>query len=429
MSKLHFETIQVHAGRVIDKQTGSCATPIHQTASFVFRGTEHASQLFQLKEEGYIYSRMSNPTEDVFEKRIAALENGTAAVAVSSGLSAQFITIQNIAACGDNIVASPSLYGGSYAQFKSSFAKFGIEFRFSDKNNYEQLIDNKTKALYIETLGNSDFYIPDFELLADICSKHSIPLIVDNTFGCCGYLFRPIDYGANIVVQSATKWIGGHGNSIAGVLVDGGNFNWANGKFPSFTEPCDSYHGLRFWDAFGPESASGNTAFAVKARVVGLRDWGCCLSPFNAFLLLQGVETLSLRCERMMSNATELAHWLQRHPKVESVNYPGLEDNVNRANAIKYFGGKGFGSVLTFCVKGDKSATAKFVERLQLITHLVNVGDNKTLISHSASTTHGQLSKAALKAAGIGENMLRLSSGIEHIDDIKADIEQAIKIL
>lgn len=270
-------------------------------------------------------------------------------------------------------------------------------------------------------MGNSDFYIPDFERLVEIAAKHKIPLIVDNTFAGAGYLFRPIEYGANVVTEAATKWIGGHGNSIAGVITDGGNFDWSSGRFPAFTEPCESYHGLKFYEAFG------NTAFITRARVLGLRDWGCCLSPTNAFLLIEGVETLSLRLERMMQNTNELAQWLQKHPNVESVNYPGLKGNPNHEAAKKYFKDKGYGSVLTFCVKGDKSYTAKFVERLQLITHLVNVGDNKTLISHSASTTHGQLSKEALAAAGIGENMLRLSVGIEHIDDIKADIDQAFK--
>src|SRR5574344_35113 len=431
MKKLHFETIQTHAGCYSDSH-GSCVTPIHQTASFIFKNTSQAADLFQLKEEGHIYSRMSNPTTEVFEKRMAALEKGTAALAVSSGLASQFIAIQNIAQYGDNIVSSSSLYGGSYAQFKNSFKKFGIEFRFADKrkyNSYTELIDKKTKAIFVETIRNSDFYIPDFDILVETCHKHKIPLIVDNTFGCGGYLFKPVEVGANVTTHAATKWIGGHGNSIAGVIVDGGNFNWGSGKFDSFTEPSESYHGLKFWEAFGEKPNSANIAFAIRARVEGLRDWGCCLSPFNAFLLLQGIETLSLRCERMFANANEVAGWLEKHPKVESVNYPGLKENKNHSNAIKYFKDKGFGSVLTFSVKGDKASTAKFVEHLQLITHLVNVGDNKTLISHSASTTHGQLSADALAAAGIGENMLRLSVGIEHIEDIKADLDQALKTL
>lgn len=430
-NNLHFDTLQVHAGRYID-QNGTCTTPIHQTSSFIFKSTDNASNLFQLKEEGHIYTRMSNPTTDVFEKRIAALEGGTGALALSSGQASQFITIQNIASCGDNIISSPSLYGGSYNQFKISFANFGIEVRLADKKNlasFETLIDNKTKAIFVESIGNSDFFIPDFEFLSDIARKHRIPLIVDNTFCGGGYLFRPFEWGANVVTHAATKWIGGHGNSIAGIVVDGGNFDWSSGRFPQFTTPCESYHGLKFWDSFGNNNGSNNCAFIIRARVLGLRDWGCCLSPFNSFLLLQGVETLSLRMERMLSNSFELAEWLSLHPKVESVNYPGLKDNPNHANALKYFGGKGFGGVLSFCIKGDKKATARFVEALELITHLVNVGDNKTLISHSASTTHGQLDSKALAAAGIGENMLRLSVGIENVNDIKADIEQAFKVL
>jgi len=429
MNNTHFETLQVHAGHTPDPTHGSCVTPIHQTASFVFNSVEHAAKLFALEEAGYIYTRLSNPTTDVLEKRIAALEGGTAAVAVSSGHAAQFLAIQNIAESGDNVVSSSSLYGGTYNQFKVSFNRLGIDFRFAKKGSaeeYEKLIDKRTKALYVETIGNSDFYIPDFEQLAELSKKFKIPLIFDNTFGGAGYLFRPIEWGANVITNSATKWIGGHGNSIAGVLVDCGNFDWSSGKFPRFTEPSESYHGLKFWETFGEGSPSGNIAFAVKARVEGLRDWGCCLSPFNAFLLLQGVETLSLRMERILSNALELAEWLNAHPKVESVNYPGLKDNPNHALAKKYLKG-GFGGVLSFCIKGDRGQTAKFVDSLSLITHLVNVGDNKTLISHSASTTHSQLSAEALEAAGLKTNMLRISVGIEHIDDIKADLEESLK--
>ncbi len=422
MNYTHFDTLQVHAGHTPDPSQGSCVTPIHQTASFVFNSVEHGAKLFALEQAGNIYTRLSNPTTDVFEKRIAALEGGSAAVAVSSGMAAQFIAIQNIAEQGDNIVSSSALYGGTYNQFETSFRRLGIEFRFTKKGSaeeFESLIDNRTKAIYLESIGNSDFFIPDFEKVAEVCRKHSIPLIVDNTFGGAGFLCRPIELGANVVVQSATKWIGGHGNSLGGVVVDGGNFDWGSGKFPRFTEPCESYHGLVFCNSFG------NAAFATRARVEGLRDWGCALSPFNAFLLLQGVETLSLRMGRILENALELAEWLSAHPKVESVNYPGLKDNPNHANAKKYLRG-GFGGVLSFCIKGDKSQTAKFVEALTLVTHLVNVGDNKTLITHSASTTHAQLSPEALEAAGLKANMLRLSIGIEHIDDIKADIDQAL---
>lgn len=418
----NFETLQIHAGRYKD-QFGASATPIHQTVAYEFHDVKYAADLFQLDVEGHIYTRLSNPTTDVLEKRIAALEGGTAAVAVSAGQAAQFLTFQNIAGEGDNIVTSSSLYGGSFNQFRVSFKNLGLDFRFAkgkDVSDYEALIDDRTKALFVETIGNSDFYIPDFEALADLCQKRGIPLIVDNTFGAGGYLFRPFDYGANIITHAATKWIGGHGNSIAGITVDGGNFNWANGKFPQFTEPCDSYNGQIFWEKFG------NTAFAVRARTMGLRDWGCCLSPINAFLLLQGVETLSLRVDRMIDNTNALVEWLLKHPKIESVNYPGLKDSPYYEMGKRYLK-KGCGSVFTFSVKGDKSSTVAFVERLELISHLTNVGDNKSVISHPASTTHGQLSDSALRAAGIGANTLRLSVGTEHVEDLKTDIEEALR--
>jgi O-acetylhomoserine (thiol)-lyase len=358
------------------------------------------------------------------EKRIAALEGGIAAVAVASGQSAHFLTFNNLAGVGDNIISSPSLYGGSYNQLKVNFAKLGVGVKFAKKDteSVHQLIDEKTKAIFTETMGNSDFYIPDFEQLAEIAHEYNIPLIVDNTFGGAGYLFKPKDYGANIITHAATKWIGGHGNSIGGVIVDAGNFNWANGNFPEYTNPCVAYHGLVFWDEFK------EAAFAVSIRALGLRTWGCALSPMNAFLLLQGVETLSLRMDRMLENTVELAHWLQAHPKVESVHYPGLKSHPSHLMAKKYFK-KGFGGVLSFCVKGDRASTAKMVEKLELIIHLVNVGDNKTLISHPASTTHSQLSQQALEAAGITENTLRLAVGIEHIDDLKQDLNKALNQL
>lgn len=432
MSKYNnFETLQVHAGRSADPVQGTVTTPIHQTNSFVFNSTEHAAKLFGLQEFGNIYTRLGNPTTDVFEQRIAALEGGTAALATSSGQAAQFIAIQNIASAGENIVSSASLYGGSYNQFKVSFARLGIEFRFAKGGKieeFEKLIDAKTKGIYLETIGNSDFLVPDFELFVALTNKHNIPLIFDNTFGAGGYLFRPIEWGANVVVESASKWIGGHGNSIAGVVVDGGNFNWANGKFSQFTEPSESYHGLSFWNAFGADSPFGNIAFALRARAEGLREWGCTLSPFNSFLLLQGVETLSLRVDRISANALELAEWLQSHPKVSQVNYPGLKENPNYANAQKYFK-RGFGGVLSFDLKGGKQEVSKFVESLKLISHLVNVGDNKTLISNSATTTHAQLSESELAALGIKPNTLRISVGIEHIEDIKADLESSFKLI
>lgn len=427
----NFETLQVHAGRAADPVQGTVTTPIHQTNSFVFNSTSHAAKLFALEEFGNIYTRLGNPTTDVFEKRVAALEGGTASLATSSGQAAQFIAIQNLASAGDNIVSSGSLYGGSYNQFKVSFARLGIEFRFTNDGSpesFEKLIDSKTKGIYFETIGNSDFYVPDFEKFVELSSKYKIPLIVDNTFGAGGYLFRPIEWGANVVVESASKWIGGHGNSIAGVITDGGNFNWSNGNFPQFTNPSESYHGLRFWDSFGDGSATGNIAFALRARAEGLREWGCTLSPFNAFLLLQGIETLSLRVDRICSNALELAEWLSRHPRVGCVKYPGLKENPNYKNATRYFK-RGFGGVLSFDLKGSREDVSKFVENLELISHLVNVGDNKTLISNSATTTHAQLSDNELSALGIKPTTLRISAGIEHIEDIKADLEAAFKLL
>ena len=427
-SNYHFETLQLHAGQEVDPTTNSRAVPIYQTTSYVFNNSEHAANLFGLKEFGNIYTRIMNPTTDVFEKRIAALEGGVAALAVSSGQAAQFLAITNIAQRGDNIVSTSYLYGGTYNQFKVQFKRLGITVKFVDGDNplaFEQQIDENTKALYIETIGNPRFNIPDFEAIASVAKKHNIPLIVDNTFGAGGYLFRPIEHGANIVVESATKWIGGHGTSIGGVIVDAGNFNWANGKFPQFTEPSEGYHGLKFWDVFGTPGPFGNIAFIIRARVEGLRDYGTSLSPFNAFQLIQGLETLSLRVQRTVDNALQLAQWLQSHPKVESVNYPGLPDNPYHHLAKKYLK-NGFGGVLSFKVKAGKEAADKVINNLQLISHLANVGDAKTLIIHPASTTHEQLSAEEQIKAGVAPGVLRLSAGIEHISDIKADLEQAL---
>ncbi|MDP3452191.1 MAG: aminotransferase class I/II-fold pyridoxal phosphate-dependent enzyme [Bacteroidales bacterium] len=426
MTNNHFDTLQVHAGRVISPN-GPCTTPIVQTSAFHFDSAAQAANLFSLKEFGNIYTRLSNPTTDVLEQRVAALEGGAAAVATSSGQAAQFLAIQNIAGEGDNIISSSSLYGGTYNQFKISFTRLGIESRFApvnDSSAFEARIDNRTKAIYIESISNSNFYIPDFEEFEKISKKYGVPIIVDNTFGAGGYLCRPIELGAAIVTHSATKWIGGHGNSLAGIVVDSGKFRWDNGRFPYFTNPSESYHGVSFWESFGEGSATGNIAFAVKARTEGLRDWGCCLSPFNAFLILTGVETLSLRVERVVNNALELAKWLRAHPKVESVNYPGLIDNPNHERAKRYLT-NGFGGVLSFAIKGSKEQASQVVTRLTLISHLTNVGDNKTLISHSASTTHSQMTPRELQVAGIGESSLRVSLGIEHIEDIKRDLESA----
>jgi O-acetylhomoserine (thiol)-lyase len=368
-----------------------------------------------------------NPTTDVFEKRIAALEGGVAALAVSSGQAAQFIALNNILQAGDNFVTSSYLYGGSYNQFKVAFKRLGIEARFAkgdDSQSIESLINEKTKAIYVESIGNPSFSIPDFEKISEVAKKHDLPLIVDNTFGAAGYLFRPLEHGANIVVQSATKWIGGHGTSIGGVIVDGGNYNWGNGKFPQFTEPSEGYHGLVFNSVFGIGGPFGNIQFIIRARVEGLRDFGPSQSPFNSFLLLQGIETLSLRVQRHVDNALELAKWLESHPQVDRVVYPGLSSSPNHALAKKYLK-NGFGAVLSFEIKGGKDAAIKFVDNLKLISHLANVGDTKTLIIQPSATTHQQLSDAEQIAAGVNPASLRVSVGIEHIDDIKADLEQA----
>jgi O-acetylhomoserine (thiol)-lyase len=374
-----------------------------------------------------------NPTTDVFEKRVAALEGGVSAVATSSGIAAQFLALTTLLQTGENFVSTSFVYGGTFNQFNVTFKKLGIDARFAngdEPSSFEALIDDKTKALYLETIGNPEFNIPDFEAIAKIAQKHHIPLIVDNTFGAGGAIAQPIKHGANIVTSSATKWIGGHGNSIGGILVDAGNFNWANGKFPGFTEPSEGYHGLKFWEVFGEGNALGlpNVAFAIKARVEGLRDFGQALSPFNSFLLLQGLETLSLRTERHSDNALKLAHYLNEHPKVDYVNYPGLESSPYHENAKKYLQ-RGFGAVLSFKLKGTLEEADQLVDSLQLIIHTANVGDAKTLIIHPASTTHQQLDEEEQKASGVFPGLLRISVGIEHIDDIINDLDQALSNL
>jgi O-acetylhomoserine/O-acetylserine sulfhydrylase len=431
MSKenLKFETLQLHAGQEVDPTTGSRAVPIYQTTSYVFNSSEHGANLFALKEFGNIYTRLMNPTTDVFEKRVAALEGGVAGLAVASGQAAQFIALNNILQVGDNFVSSSFLYGGSYNQFKVAFKRLGVEARFGngdDPESFEKLIDDKTKALYLETIGNPGFNVPDFEKIAALAKKYDLPLIVDNTFGAAGYLFRPLEHGAHVVVQSSTKWIGGHGTSIGGVIVDGGNYNWGNGKFPQFTEPSEGYHGLVFNDVFGAGGPFGNIQFIIRARVEGLRDFGPAQSPFNSFLLLQGLETLSLRVQRHVDNALELAKWLEAHPQVDKVNYPGLESSPYHANAKKYLR-NGFGAVLSFELKSGKEAAIKFVDSLKLISHLANMGDAKTLIIQPAATTHQQLSDEEQLAAGVTPGQLRIAVGIEHIDDIKADLELAFE--
>lgn len=432
MKNLHFDTLQVHAGQQPDPIEGTRVTPIHQSTAFVFKNAEHGANLFGLREFGNIYTRLQNPTTDVFEKRMAALEKGVAALATGSGQSAEFIVINNLAKAGDNIVTSPYLYGGTYNLFKVSLARLGIDFRFAEDDSadkLEALIDENTKAIYLEMIGNPEYNIPDFESIIAMARKHDIPVIVDNTFAQGGYLFNPIEWGANIVIHSATKWIGGHGTSMGGIIIDGGNYNWGNGKYPEFSEPSEGYHGLNFWDTFGDKSPFGNIAFAIRCRVEGLRDFGPAISPFNSFMMLQGLETLSLRSERINSNALEIAKWLEAHPKVESVNYPGLESNKYHSLAKKYLKNKGFGGVLSFFIKGDEKQAATVIDNLTWISHVANVGDAKTLIIHPATTTHEQLSKEAQLAAGVYPNMLRLSLGIEHIDDIKAELEQALSNL
>ena len=424
-----YETLQLHAGHTPDAETNSRAVPIYATTSFTFNDAEHGANLFALKEFGNIYTRIMNPTTDVFEKRVAALEGGVAALATSSGQAAQLLAITNIAAAGDNIVAASYLYGGTYNQFKVSLPRLGIKVKFAngdDADSIDRLIDDKTKAIYVETIGNPRFNVPDFEQLARVAEKHGVPLIVDNTFGAAGYLCRPIDYGANIVVESATKWIGGHGTTIGGVIVDAGNFPWDNGKFPVFTEPSPGYHGLKFWEVFGPEGVLGvNVAFIIRARVEGLRDFGPCQNPFGSFLLLQGLETLSLRVQRSCDNALELAQWLQNHDEVGWVSYAGLQDHPYYNNAQKYLR-NGSGAVLSFGIKGGPEAGQRFINSLQLVSHLANVGDAKTLAIHPASTTHQQLSEEEQRASGVSPDLIRVSVGIEHIEDIKGDIDQAL---
>jgi len=426
--KPRFETLQVHAGQEPAPGTNARAVPIYQTTSYTFDSAEHGANLFALKEFGNIYTRIMNPTTDVFEKRIAALEGGVAALATSSGQAAQFLAIANIAQAGDNIVSTSMLYGGTYNQFKVTLPRLGIGVKLVDGDDAGLLaksIDGKTKALYVESIGNPAGNVPDFEALARLAHDNGIPLIVDNTFGAGGYLVRPIEHGADIVVESATKWIGGHGTSIGGVIVDSGKFDWAkSGKFPFFTQPSPGYHGLVFNDVFGPKGPFGNIQFIIRARVEGLRDLGPALSPFNAFLLLQGLETLSLRVDRHGQNALALAKWLKGHAQVAWVNYTGLEEHPYHQRARKYLR-NGFGSVFTFGIKGGFEAGKRFINSVKLASHLANVGDAKTLVIHPSSTTHQQLSDAEQKSAGVTPDQVRVSVGIEHIDDIEEDFSEA----
>lgn len=428
-NNLRFETLQLHAGQTPDAATNARAVPIYQTTSYVFNSAEHGANLFALKEFGNIYTRIMNPTTDVFEQRMAALEGGVMGLATASGQAAQFLALNNIMEAGDNFVSTTFLYGGTYNQFKVAFKRIGIEARFAEGDTvdaFKSHIDDKTKAIYLETIGNPRFNIPDFDAIAKLAQEYDIPIVVDNTFGAAGYLFRPIDHGANVVVASATKWIGGHGNSIGGVIVDAGNYNWGNGKYRQFTDPSEGYHGMVFWDIFGEGNPLGmpNVAFAIRARVEGLRDFGPAMSPFNSFLMLQGLETLSLRVQRTVDNALALAQWLESHPKVSKVTYPGLASSPYHDLAKKYLK-HGFGGVLNFTLKGTKEQAEEFINSLELISHLANVGDAKTLIILPSATTHQQLSAEEQKAAGVEPTQLRISAGIEHIEDIKADLQQA----
>jgi OAH/OAS sulfhydrylase len=424
-----YETLQVHAGQEPAPGTNARAVPIYQTTSYTFDDTEHGAKLFALQQFGNIYTRIMNPTTDVFEKRIAALEGGAAALATASGQAAQFLALSTIAGEGDNIVSTSYLYGGTYNQFKVTLPRLGLGVRFVDGDSPEgfaKAIDARTKALYVESIGNPRFNVPDLDALSKLAHDNGIPLVVDNTFGCAGYICRPIDHGADVVVASATKWIGGHGTSIGGVIVDAGRFDWGNGKFPVFTEPAPGYHGLNFWETFGPKGPFGNIAFIIRARVEGLRDFGPCLSPFNSFLFLQGLETLSLRVQRHNDNATTLAEWLAGHKAVAWVSHPSRPEHPSHALAKKYLQ-HGYGSVLTFGIRGGLAAGRKFIDSVRLASHLANVGDAKTLVIHPASTTHQQLSDEEQKASGVTPDLVRVSVGIEHIEDIKADFDQAFE--
>ena len=427
-----FETLQLHAGQKPDSATNARAVPIYQTTSYTFNNAEHAATLFALKDFGNIYTRIMNPTSGVFEERIAALEGGAGALAVASGQAAQFTAISTIAQAGENIVSTSLLYGGTFNQFKVTFPRLGINVKFVDGDSpdgFRKLIDKKTKALYVETIGNPRLNVPDFEAIAKIAHDNGIPLIVDNTFGAGGYLCRPIEHGADIVVHSATKWIGGHGTSIGGVIVDSGKFNWGNGNFPVFTEPSPGYHGLKFWEVFGSGSPFGNIAFIIRARVEQLRDLGAALSPFNSFLFLQGLETLSLRVDRHCENALKLAQWLKQHPQVSWVSYPGLPDHPYHESAKKYLKKGAFGGIVVFGIKGGIDAGRAFIDNLELASLLANVGDAKTLVIHPASTTHQQLSEQEQKESGVTPDLVRVSVGLEHIDDILEDFDIALKAI
>jgi O-acetylhomoserine (thiol)-lyase len=427
ISAKNLSTLALHAGQAPDPTTGARAVPIYQTTSFVFKDSDHAANLFALKEFGNIYTRIMNPTTDVFEQRIAAIEGGTGALGVSSGQAATTLALLNITQVGDEIVSANNLYGGTYQLFHYTLPKLGRAAKFVDSQKpeaFRKAITPKTRAIYAETIGNPKLDVPDFEVIAKIAHEAGVPLVVDNTVGVG--LVRPIDYGADIIVNSATKYIGGHGTSIGGVIVDSGKFKWNNGKFPEFTQPDPSYHGLKFWDVFGSFPGLGNVAFIIKARVQLLRDIGAALSPFNAFLFLQGLETLPLRQRQHSENALEVARFLKQHPLVKWVTYPGLPDHPSHKLAVKYLK-KGFGGLVGFGIKGGLEAGRKFINSVKLLSHLANIGDAKSLVIHPASTTHQQLTVEEQAATGVTPDYVRLSIGIEDVEDIKADIDQALK--
>ena len=428
MSNWRPDTVALHAGQEIpDPATGARAVPIYQTTSYVFKNTDHAANLFALKEFGNIYTRIMNPTNDVFERRMAALEGGSGALAVASGQAAESLALLAVTQVGDEIVAANNLYGGTYQLFHYTFPKLGRTVKFVDSTNpeaFRNAITERTRAVYAETVGNPKLDVPDFERIAAIAHEAGVPFVVDNTTGVG--LVRPIDYGADIVVISATKFVGGHGTSIGGVIVDSGKFNWGNGKFPEFTEPDPSYHGLKFWDVFGNFPGMGNVAFIIKARVTLLRDLGPALSPFNAFLFLQGLETLPLRVQRHSENAFEVARFLKGHPLVSWVNYPGIEEHPSHSLAKKYLGNR-FGALVGFGIKGGLEAGKRFINSVQLLSHLANIGDAKSLVIHPASTTHQQLTRAEQEETGVTEDFIRLSIGLEDVADIKEDIGQALE--
>ncbi|KAF8067799.1 Cys/Met metabolism PLP-dependent enzyme-domain-containing protein [Lyophyllum atratum] len=422
-----FETIQLHGGQQPDIATNARAVPIYASTSFCFQNSAHGAEIFQLNDPAYSYSRLANPTVDVFEKRMAQLEGGAAAVATASGQSAQFMAIGALAGAGDNVISSNHVYGGTYNQLKVTFKNFGIGVKFVlglDPESFASAIDDKTKAIFIESVANPDYVVFDIPALAKVAHDHGIPLIVDNTFGMGGYLLRPFDHGADIIVHSATKWIGGHGTTIGGVIIDSGRFDWRkSGRFPGFTEPAEGYHGMIFSDKFGP------IAYAVKVRAQMLRDIGPCMNPFAAFLLLQGLETLSLRGERHSSNGLALAKWLEKHPHVSWISYPGLESHTSHKAAKKLMRPGVFGGMLSFGIKGEAQTASKFVDSLKLVSNLPNVGDAKTLVIHPASTTHAQLNEEEQLASGVTPDLIRISTGIEAINDIIADFEGAFEVV